>query len=450
MRDEGVGQVVSFLVASILVVSVSAVVIIGFRSTADTEDRVDSLQAQALLDQLVKHQGKNWASGPDALTAMGLAGPDGGLDEAKLDALRGALEDSYANGKVDHAEFRDLLDIPDDLNYRFTVRPAQHTLIESSQYPYTKVVYIGHWVGPLEATVPLATSSEMLAAADAQLNLQQSADSLLERQILVDLGFDFDDQVALYPGEPAIGISSLPLVPDLLEYLGYSSRPGDVLPDDGQYLSNHIQDAIADADLLIVGSNVRQQELNPAAVNTAIADWVTAGGALIVLGSEQANGQWLQPLFHLDFQSLSGPIQVPNPGHPVLTAPNTLHYEDYDEGVIGLGFKHKGTNANYELFDKVLVNGEESTLSLSLPGAAGDGVVVSVAYELAKLADAFGVAEAGNLLQNLVEYTFMPDLYLVYGSDVPERTPTADAQMLTVVRDPDQARVPVYAEILIW
>ncbi|MHB8584593.1 MAG: hypothetical protein ACYDDF_01975 [Thermoplasmatota archaeon] len=173
-------------------------------------------------------------------------------------------------------------------------------------------------------------------------------------------------------------------------------------------------------NVLIIGSNVRQTALTQASAKYAIADWVNAGGTLIVLGSNLHNVEWLAPLQGSTVQNATGSIGSPDPTNPVLHTPEELAWQAYTPPA-------EAWAINTQYYDPVVTEGAltssglPATLALSRPGAFGEGTVALTSYlpyDLLPGTYTSGVPEGTRLLHNLLTESYAM-LYVDYGPALP-------------------------------
>src|SRR5581483_9047154 len=173
---------------------------------------------------------------------------------------------------------------------------------------------------------------------------------------------------------------------------------GDLFGDD----SNGASDIVSVLDrytTIVVGSEISQNCLTPSAVKNGIADWVQAGGNLVVLGTYNVQSRWLEPIYHAAQTTANGGISAPDATHPILVAPEHLQYQRYLD---------RGRAWDVDLdepFTHVLTRGTnggnaEDTLTVANPGAFNNGTVVLTSYMPGSLTSPQDDAEATRLLHN--------------------------------------------------
>ena len=184
--------------------------------------------------------------------------------------------------------------------------------------------------------------------------------------------------------------------------------------------------------LLVIGSDVDQKALTAAEVKYGIRDYVqTYGGRILVLGGDQ-NQQWLQPLFHAGMTWASNGLSNPDPTHPLLTTPNELDWQSYDETITDkMAWEFSG-GTDDRLFDMVVGTGDdEHLLSVSRAGAFGaaEGGIILTAYLPWKLSE----AERMGFLANAITFGHYHHLYLEMGPEVPTDVPVASASRTAIM-----------------
>lgn len=205
--------------------------------------------------------------------------------------------------------------------------------------------------------------------------------------------------------------------------------------------------------LLVVGSNVAHNAMTSAGVKYKIADWVAAGGTLVVLGSSGGNVEWLQPVGGQGLRSASGGIGAPDPTHPILTSPDRLAYKSYKDP--GQAWELKEKNADD--YTHVLVRdqtqqGSNDMLAVSEAGVFGKGTVILSAYMPFDLMDGNspGEREEGKrLLHNLVSQAYS-QLYVDFGPAIPPGAQVASTSRLALVPHPLVPGALTQIEILMY
>lgn len=171
--------------------------------------------------------------------------------------------------------------------------------------------------------------------------------------------------------------------------------------------------------VLVVGSNVDHNAMTSAAAKYAVCEWVMGGGTLIVFGSADQQVQWLQPIFHAAITSSSSPVTTPDASHPILNRADTLAYDGYDDRDQVWSFNGQTANNQAQLLTNVVASGSDTTLSISNPGAFGDGNIILTTW---LPYDLFGSGtselEGLKLVNNFLMQGYR-DLFLDYGPEIP-------------------------------
>lgn len=249
----------------------------------------------------------------------------------------------------------------------------------------------------------------------------------------------------------AVGMKEVQILQELVAQFNddiYSSAQpeGDIFSD-----SSHIRDlddVIDRYTTIVVGSEVKQTALNSGDTKWAIANWVQAGGNLIVLGTVNSQSNWLQPVYHAAQTTANGGISAPDSTHPVLSAPNRMNYERYLDNDRAWNIK------NDQPFTHVLsrgsgANSHDDTLAISAPGAYNDGTVVLTSYMAGALTNPQDDAEAKRFLHNLLSQSYTM-LFLDYGPPIPPGTQVGSAQRLVAVPHPNVPNAVVEVRIVMY
>ena len=231
-------------------------------------------------------------------------------------------------------------------------------------------------------------------------------------------------------------------------YDAETNPEGDVFGDDSNGPSEMV-DVLSRYSWLVIGSEVTQTALNAASTKYGIADWVQAGGNLVVLGTHTQQSRWLEPVYHAAQITANGGISAPDPTHPVLTSPNRLSYERY------LDRARAWDIDNDAPFTHVLAraggggNSKQDTLALSHPGAYNDGTVVLTSYMPGSLTEPQDPGEAKRLLHNLLSQSHTM-LFLDFGPPIPEGVPVGSAQRLVAVPHPNVPGAVVEVRLVMY
>lgn len=217
-------------------------------------------------------------------------------------------------------------------------------------------------------------------------------------------------------------------------FKGGGPAAGDVLPDAKDIMNNDLAARLLNPDgtprydltnVLVAGSNVDQTAMTSAAAKHAVRDWVLGGGMLMVFGSGDQNVNWLEPLFHAAIRSSSGGVGVPDPGHPVLHVADALDYPAYSDH--GQVWNFNGQTAEHAstLFTNVVTLGGDPVMTVSNPGAIGNGSVSLTTWRAYDVYDGgngqLSQAEGLKLVNNLLMQGYR-DLFLDYGPPLPGST----------------------------
>lgn len=219
-------------------------------------------------------------------------------------------------------------------------------------------------------------------------------------------------------------------------------QPGDIFPDDKQVANTELRDRLWDDDAdsgagaprydetntLVVGSNVAHNSMTSNAIKDAIGEWVLGGGTLIVFGHDDKNVQWLQSIFHAGIESSSGGIAVPDSNHPILRVADLLSPNDYDND----GKAWKFSSNTEELFTHIVVEGDEPVLTISNPGALGDGTVILTTwlpYDL--FGDGSVPDDALALVNNFLMQGYR-DVFLDYGPTLPDSSVIPSSRLMPI------------------
>lgn len=211
---------------------------------------------------------------------------------------------------------------------------------------------------------------------------------------------------------------------------------GDVYPDDNSLLADRFPSVLLDAqeagtlaayNLVVVGSNVAHNALTSGNVKAPIEKWVKAGGTLIVFGSSSQAVQWMEPLFKSGIVTASGGLSVPDETHPLLTNPNRLDPEAYDDH----GTAWDVDQRSRDLFTHVVTGADpnKDILAVSNPGSFGAGRIILTSWQPHDLRKGDPPAECRlttlteacpglQVMHNLLSMAYR-GLYLDYGPPIP-------------------------------
>jgi hypothetical protein len=421
---------------------------------ASADAATQDVQAEGLADILVGTSGVSWAAGADQIGRLGLAASNGsGLSQSSINALKGAMMASTANGKLDYEDAQRSLGMDPDGAQDFHIRvyPVGMDTVYDASLSGLSVGYIGDWSSLPTVTVPLLTPvTEIPAVANSLLNATMAANTAQERHALDTLQFGFDDRVYTTDTNPPVLVDRVAPLADqqVTDYLGLDELEGDVYPDDKTYLSAVLPGRLAQYDVLVVGSGVDHSTLTANAVKDGIRDWTLAGGTLVVLGSSAQAYQWLQPLFHTGVATVNGAALAPDVSHPLLKEPNELDWTSYDSHGRGWDIKDAGSGAHYDDFSHVIVQGGEDVMAVSKDGAFGQGRIMLTTYMPREFAG--GLGEMMAFFENVALFADRSHLYLEYGPAAPGNTAVSIAVRQSWLYDDLLGQVPVMVEIASW
>lgn len=454
LRDDtsAVSQIYGFLVSGVIFVGAAGGILAWSQFAGQDpglgEQAARDVDADSIASLLLASQGQGWAD-PDALERLGLMGPDGSLDGARLAMLSSSLEASD-NDLVDYEEARAAFGIGSDAGFNMRITPLSGDVsLQGHDFDYLHALYIGDWNSI--ASITLSTANATILNANTRLNDSMATATLWERQVLEGVGVDFDNQMHMTTTTPAV-LVQITTVPDvkipLLTYLGLPVWDGDVLYDNKQYLDSVLPGKLATGgyDLIVVGAGIDHSALTSNAVKGSIEDFVRGGGTLMVFGSSGGNYNWMQPLFDVSAASVSGAVTASDPAQDILDRPWTLAWAQYDTQ--GLAWEVDEAD-----FDIALRQGGEAVLAVSKPGAVDDGSVFLTSYKSSVVGQALGAAEAQHLMFNMLLYRDAVEptnLSFFFGPDAPTDRPVSSSVRTMTLDHPDLGRVPVRVEVLAW
>jgi uncharacterized membrane protein len=467
LRDDpdGVGQVVTLMVAGAIFLAAVGTILVVSQTAAnepsESREATKKVEASGLADILIGSTGIGWGSDPDGVERLGLlAGNGSGLDPESLDALRGAVEASTDNGKVDYEDALVSLGMDNDGSNGFHIRIYPVGLDELEVPHDLRIGYVADWTPLVSVSVaqPVLTSEAMAVKANVALNTSITDPAKLlmqsqERQAIRNLGMVFKDRVYITAATPSILVDYTWPLPDreLLSVwaLNIPLLEGDVYPDHRDYLREVLtDDRLALYDVLVVGSGVEHASLLDK--KDDIRDWVLAGGTLIVLGSVDKSTAWLNPLLNVGVDTVNGAPTAPDIAHPLLKEPNDLAWTGYDSHGQGWDIQESGAVAAYDDFSHVVIQDGEDVLAVSKEASFGLGRVILSTFYAGDVAETISLEEATNFLENMVTYADRSALYLDYGGEVPADQPVALAVRQSWLWDAIYGQVPVRVEVLAW
>lgn len=247
---------------------------------------------------------------------------------------------------------------------------------------------------------------------------------------------------------------------------------GDVYPDIKSELNDQLPDLLIDDrgtpgptddvarldryNVIFLGSNVDHDALSSKRSQDALAQWVAAGGNLIVFGSSEQSVKWMKPIFEASLVAASGGLSIPDISHPILDAPNRLDAAAYDAHGLAWEFPHEEDAGH---FTHVILAEDATILALSNHGAFGNGRVLLTAYQVYDLLpgsegaacdvdDLSADCEALRFLHNILTQAYA-GLFVDYGPMLPTDRPVGAATRIASVWHPQlelaiAVRVQVY------
>lgn len=231
-------------------------------------------------------------------------------------------------------------------------------------------------------------------------------------------------------------------------YAKNSNPEGDIFGDDSNG-PGELANELDRYTTIIIGSEVLQTALTPAHTKYAIAEWVQAGGNLIVLGTYTQESRWMEPIYKAAQETANGGISAPDPTHPVLTTPNPLQYQRYLDRA-----RTWRIDADTQ-FTHVLTRGAgpqgemDDTLAVSDPGAFNDGTVVLTSYIPGALTEPQDDLEAKRLLHNLLTQSHTM-LFMDFGPPISEGVPVGSASRLVAVPHPNVPDAVVEVRLILY
>jgi hypothetical protein len=470
--QEGVGQVVTLMVAGAIFLAAVGTVLVVSQTAAnepsEARDATKEIEASSLADIIFGSPGMGWGSDADGVQRLGLLASNGsGLDASRLDALRGAMNASTENDKVDYEDALESLGMDPDGTAGFHLRIYPVSLDELETPNDLRIAYIADWTSLVTVTIttpallPVLTTESAAVKANVALNASiTDATKLLvqnqERQAIRALGMDFTDRMYVTTGYPRIIVDyTAPLVPDkdllggIASVLNIGLLEGDVYPDHRAYIRDTLPGRLDQYDVVIVGSGVEHASMLD--IKDDVKDWVTEdGGTLIVLGSADQSTAWLNPLLNAGVDTVNGSPTAPDVAHPLLKEPNQLAWTSYSSFGQGWDIQENGAVAAYEDFSHVVIQDGEDVLAVSKEASFGEGRVILTTYRPGSIASAMSLGEATDFLENMVTYADRSLLYLDYGRTVPADQPVALAVRQSWLWDDVYGQVPVRIEVLAW
>lgn len=450
------GQVFAFMIAGTIFVSSMGFILLESgridQGIAQHDDLDLGRESRSIVDTLFSSSGVGWEDGNDSVRRVGLQNSDGaGLDRGQLAALRGGtLEADASNGFVDYEEAARSLGLDPDSGTQFHIRmyPVGLTTIA---YEYNmhhmRAGMVGDYNGLTAVTADFYADTQSIADdANARMDVYAEPHTLNERRILEDAGFHFNDEIQISPPGPEAYVDVLGIEEPITDVVPAHQLEGDVFPDQKQYLNDVLSTRLSQYDVFFIGTGVDQSALTSAATKHAVRDYVLDGGILIVMGSDDQNLQWLQPIFDAGVTTADGGLFAPDVDHPLLKVPHKLDWGEYDHHDLVWDIDDK----DMDKFNHVVTDGNDPVFAVSSDGAFGDGRLFLTTYRPGEIADIQGFAEAGSFLDNIAVYAERNDLYLEYGPAIPRGVEVVNAVRMSHIEDELLGAVPVRMEVFTW
>lgn len=230
-------------------------------------------------------------------------------------------------------------------------------------------------------------------------------------------------------------------------YDALTNPDGDVFGDESNGPSE-LTKVLSRYSLLVIGSEVKQTALTPSDTKRGIADWVQAGGNLVVLGTKRQVSEWLEPIYSAAQVNANGGISAPDPTHPILVTPNRLDYQRYADR--GRAWEiDKDQPFTHVLHRGSTGNSMQDTLTVNAPGSLGNGTVVLTSYMAGALTEPQDPNEAKKFITNLISQSYTM-LFLDYGPPIPDGVPVGSAQRLVAVPHPNVPGAVVEVKIVMY
>lgn len=449
-HEEAVGQVLSFLIGGVLLMSFIGTALVATSGIGAHESGTSiEIQSTTMAKMLVDSAGIGWDAHSGHVMRLGFAQADGrSLDVTSLDALRGAnLAADPTNGVVDYEEAKASLDM-EAWDFRVTVAPiGLADELAAMDLSGIRTAYIGSWASAPSALV--VDDAHRVQAARVSVDATMAGVAATERQALVALGLGFDNEVELGSLALDVHVDGSPK-----KHITETSTPeslyGDVFPDQKQYLVGMLPTRLAHYDLLVVGSGVQHPALTSDEVKNAIRDWVVDGGTLLVLGSDSQSTQWLQPLFHVGTTNVNGGAYAPHTTHPMLREPHELSWQEYGTPAKAWDIRDQGAQAHEDDFDHVIMASDGDLLAVSRPGAFETGTIMLTSYQPGNLPAGLGLSQTQAFLHNMIVFMDRSHLYLEYGAMPPHGVEIGSAVRHNLLHDDALGLVPVRIHVLVW
>lgn len=397
--DAAVSSVIDFVVAmGVFVVLLG--LFFTFSPLGSRSDPASSGQAtaEAIVDALVDRPGlgegvgTDWSAAPENLTVLGLR--DGTADRLafpKIVALaHGRLEADPANGAVDYPDAREALGLDRyEVGYelRIEIRPdpgSDDATWRTDRLDGVRVAYLG-----------------------------QTGD---ETSQIDDTALLFDPERDIY-ADTTSGVDRL--VNELPRY-----------------------------GVLVVGSDADHAPLDRAGIAPSLETWVDAGGGIVVLGSADATGGWLEGM--LDAPTVgpgSGAIVEANASATVATNPYDLRLLDYDPIPDG---DANDTWSTASPAKRVAVAADEPDRFALGHAFVGNGSVTLTTVRPSAVEADLGDEEARRLVANLAAFAATGPVNLDHGLEPVHTARSWTADRTAVVAHPRAGTVRARVVVTLW
>jgi hypothetical protein len=232
----------------------------------------------------------------------------------------------------------------------------------------------------------------------------------------------------------------------------YDNASGDVYPDLKKVMNNDLADNLTlDAyDILVVGSNVDHNAMTSSAAKDSVKDWTLRGGLLVVLGSQDQNVNWLQPLFKAKLTTSGNGIGVPDEHHPILHTPQELDYKNFKDN--GKAWEFNGDDQAAGFTHVILRDGankHQDVLGVSKPGHFGNGTILLTTWTLDDLSNQDNWNQALGTLYNFLLQAWGV-LYVDMGPAIPDRVEVASSVRMATAPSPVHAGEQVLVRVVLY
>lgn len=194
---------------------------------------------------------------------------------------------------------------------------------------------------------------------------------------------------------------------------------------------NELSPAVSVYRILVVGSDAESNAFTPDSIKSRIRDWVLAGGTLVVLGHGSSSHNWMEPMFGVKNEGAAIQPAAPDAASPVLLFPNKLAWNVWSNEGGAWAVTPSQQSAFVQILGAPAAAGSarSDTLSVSAPGAWGEGKIVLSAYAPARLP----AASSNALLTNVLMEGSYTGLSLDFGDPLPTSRPVSTASRAVLV-----------------